>query len=162
MGMIKCPNCGQENSEDTSICVCGHLLLAPSRTKVIEMQEQNESEPRFGSIRFRDTLILELESAQKQFNFNFNQLNEVWLGRKDPETGESPSVDLGDFGAEDEGVSRRHAMIVKRDGVLHLVDNRSSNGTFLNEQRLIAEQPRVLRHGDEVRLGRMVLKVSLY
>jgi predicted component of type VI protein secretion system len=53
-------------------------------------------------------------------------------------------------------------MISKKDGVLHLVDNHSANGTFLNEQRLIAEQPRVLRHGDDIRLGRMVLRVSLY
>lgn len=160
--MIKCPNCGHENPEETAICVCGQLLIMPSKTKVIEIHEPNESEPRFGSIRFRDTLILEVVTAQKQFNFNFEQVDEIWLGRKDPETGQSPAVDLGEYGAEEEGVSRKHALIVKRDGVLHLMDNRSSNGTFLNEQRLIAEQPRVLRHGDDIRLGRMVLRVSLY
>jgi len=160
--MLKCPNCGHENPEDAIICVCGNLLVAPSRTKVIQIDEPGESEPRFGSIRFRDTLILELVSAQKQFNFNFSQLSEIWLGRKDPETGISPTVDLGELGAEEEGVSRRHARIIKKDGVLHLVDNQSSNGTFLNEQRLIAEQPRVLRHGDDIRLGRMILRVSLF
>lgn len=159
--MAKCPNCGRENPDDTSICVCGHLLIAPSRTRVIEMNEQSESEPRFGSIRFRDTLILEIAAVQKRFNFNFSQLNEIVLGRKDPDTGESPNVDLSEFGAEEAGVSRRHAIITIRDGVLHLVDNRSSNGTFLNEQRLIAEQPRVLRHGDDIRLGQIILRVSL-
>jgi pSer/pThr/pTyr-binding forkhead associated (FHA) protein len=162
MGMIKCPNCGHENAENTSICVCGHLLIAPSKTRVIPAEQQGESEPRFGSIRFRDTLILEVISAQKKFNFSFSQVAEIWLGRKDPETGASPTIDLEAIGAEEQGVSRRHAMISKKDGVLHLVDNNSANGTFLNEQRLIAEQPRVLRHGDDIRLGRMILRVSLY
>jgi hypothetical protein len=160
--MIKCPNCGRENTDETSICVCGHLLVAPSRTRVIPSEETGESEPRFGSIRFQNKLVLEVVSAKKEFDFSFSQVAEIWLGRKDPDTGTSPTIDLGDMGAEEQGVSRRHAMISKKDGVLHLVDNHSANGTFLNEQRLIAEQPRVLRHGDDIRLGRMVLRVSLY
>jgi hypothetical protein len=160
--MIKCPNCERENPDMTSICVCGHLLVASSKTRLIPAEAAGESEPRFGSIRFRDTLILEVLSAQKQFNFTFSQVADISLGRKDPETGSSPTIDLADLGAEEQGVSRRHAMISKKDGVLHLIDNHSANGTFLNEQRLIAEQPRVIRHGDDIRLGRMVLRVSLY
>jgi pSer/pThr/pTyr-binding forkhead associated (FHA) protein len=39
------------------------------------------------------------------------------------------------------------------------MDNGSSNGTFLNEQKLIANQPRVLRDGDDLRLGFLVLTV---
>src|SRR5690349_9974775 len=116
MGMIKCPNCGRENSDDTSICVCGQLLVAASKTKVIPAEEPSESEPRFGSIRFRDTLILEVTAVQKQFNFTFSQVAEIWIGRKDPETGLAPTIDLGEMGAEEQGVSRRHAMIRKKDG----------------------------------------------
>ena len=36
----------------------------------------------------------------------------------------------------------------------------SHNGTYLNGQRLIAHQPRVLRDGDDIRLGFLVLRVK--
>jgi len=35
----------------------------------------------------------------------------------------------------------------------------SSNGTFLNGQRLVPNQPRVLRDGDEVRFGKLVAHI---
>ena len=63
------------------------------------------------------------------------------------------------LGGADKGVSRYHAAIVRRDGALSIVDKGGANGTFLNGQRLIAHQPRILRDGDDLRLGHMVLQV---
>jgi FHA domain len=158
--MIKCPNCGTENSDETQICICGNLLLEPGRTKTIPDNDNQEGEPRFGAIRFRENLILLMLDGDKQFIFDREQVDEIWIGRKDPKTGLSPEVDLGDIGTQ-EGVSRRHAKIMRRDGALHVVDNNSSNGTFLNGQKLVAQQPRVLRDGDDIRLGKLVLRVTL-
>ena len=82
------------------------------------------------------------------------------MGRFDPDTGEAPLIDLKDCNAIDKGVSRRHAKIIRRDsGTLNLVDEESGNGTFLNGQRLVPNQPRILRDGDEIRLGYLVLYV---
>jgi pSer/pThr/pTyr-binding forkhead associated (FHA) protein len=38
----------------------------------------------------------------------------------------------------------------------------SANGTFVNGQRLHPQEVRVLRHGDELRLGRMVFQTLFH
>ncbi len=52
---------------------------------------------------------------------------------------------------DDEGVSRRHAVIRLTDSGLVIEDLGSSNGTFVNGERI--EKARSLSPGDEVRLG---------
>src|SRR5260370_1267440 len=47
-------------------------------------------------------------------------------------------------------VSRRHASIALEGGAFMLPDEGSSNGTFVNNQRV---QQQVLRSGDEIRIG---------
>jgi pSer/pThr/pTyr-binding forkhead associated (FHA) protein len=47
-------------------------------------------------------------------------------------------------------VSRRHASIAPDAGALLLKDEGSSNGTFVNNQRI---QQHRLRPGDEIRIG---------
>jgi pSer/pThr/pTyr-binding forkhead associated (FHA) protein len=56
-------------------------------------------------------------------------------------------------------VSRVHAAIERSEDTLTLIDMRSSNGTLLNGQKLVPDQPRVLRDGDEVRLGKLVAHI---
>lgn len=55
-------------------------------------------------------------------------------------------------------VSRHHATVL-RNGDHHLVrDEGSTNGTFVNDQRLTAPQP--LGDGDQIRIGRTVIKYT--
>lgn len=68
-------------------------------------------------------------------------------------------LDLTSFGALEKGVSRVHASLRRGDEMLFLIDKDSTNGTFLNEQPLTPNQPRVVRSGDEIRLGQLVLHV---
>jgi pSer/pThr/pTyr-binding forkhead associated (FHA) protein len=84
---------------------------------------------------------------------------EIVLGRYNTETGETPEVALDDYGAQDQGVSRRHAAILVEEEALKLVDLGSANYTFINGQKLIAHQARILRDGDELRLGNLVIRV---
>ena len=52
-----------------------------------------------------------------------------------------------------------HAVVRRGDGLLNLIDLGSVNGTYLNGQRLIPNQPRVLRDGDEIKFGKLVCYV---
>ena len=81
------------------------------------------------------------------------------LGRRDPTTGDSPEVDLTAFAGYRMGVSRRHASLALENNQLNLWDLGSSNGTFINGNRLTPHQPNPIRDGDEVRLGQMVLRM---
>lgn len=81
------------------------------------------------------------------------------LGRHDDTSSSNPDVDLTPFGALEKGVSRRHATIERSEDTLTLIDEGSSNGTFLNGQKLIPDQPRVLRDGDEIRFGKLVAHI---
>ena len=53
---------------------------------------------------------------------------------------------------QDEDVSNEHCMIVEDQGLLHLVDLGSTNGTFLDGERLRGRAP--LRRGSTIRLGK--------
>jgi pSer/pThr/pTyr-binding forkhead associated (FHA) protein len=61
----------------------------------------------------------------------------------------------------DPSVSHRHALIQVERSDFVLVDEGSSNGTFVGEVRLPRGAPRVLRSGDRIRLGRVYLDVTL-
>jgi pSer/pThr/pTyr-binding forkhead associated (FHA) protein len=75
-----------------------------------------------------------------------------------------PDVDLSPYGATELGVSRLHLSIRynERYRTLSAADMGSSNGTTINGQRLHPDEKRVLRHGDEVRLGKLTLIVYFY
>jgi len=55
----------------------------------------------------------------------------------------------------DTSASRRHAEIRPENGSWVLADLQSSNGTFLNGQRVF--RPMALQHGDQIRIGATVL-----
>jgi pSer/pThr/pTyr-binding forkhead associated (FHA) protein len=60
------------------------------------------------------------------------------------------------------GLSRRHAMVVRADNGYALVDLGSTNGTWLNDVRLMPNRLYPLRNGDQVRLGRLALSIYFY
>ena len=61
----------------------------------------------------------------------------------------------------DSNVSRTHARVYARDGVLHVEDLGSTNGTFLNGRRLVEGQGVRMRDGDELVLGGLAFRVEL-
>jgi hypothetical protein len=134
---------------------------APTSTGPLPDIDYEESMPRFGTARFGShmNLVIRLRDSATTFVYEAAQIDELLLGRFDPVTRHSPDVDLHEYAATEKGVSRRHAVIVRRDGALNLIDQGSPNGTFLNGQRLIPHQPRILRDGDDVRLGHLVLEI---
>ena len=163
--MIVCTNCGHENADTEKICVrCGVLLSNENyqSTRSLGDTDFEEGVPKWGSARFNGTmhLVLDVLDSGETYRFDANQVTEILIGRGSTDTGELPGVDLTSSDGINKGVSRRHATIVRRDGALHIVDINSANGTYLNGQRLVAGQPRILRDGDDVRLGHLVVRVT--
>src|SRR5262245_64045048 len=61
----------------------------------------------------------------------------------------------------DPSVSHRHASIRQRGTDYIVVDEGSTNGTFVGPVRLSPQAPRVLRSGDQLRIGRIWLEVRI-
>ncbi len=165
--MIKCPKCKRENRATAKICIyCGTPLVDVTKdhaaTRALDEPEIEEVLPRWGSARpsQRITLNIVTGTGDKIMSFETGNLQELVIGRRDPATNDAPPIDLTEFGGVDKGVSRRHAAIIRKDGSLHIVDYGSYNGTFLNGQRLVEDQPRVLRDGDDLRFGHLTVRIS--
>jgi len=89
-------------------------------------------------------------------------MSEYTLIEKEPMVGAERRVESGstigregcDITVSDPDVSRRHAKVAIDDGQLSIEDLGSTNGTFVNGERI--DQPRRLSDGDEVRIGATV------
>ena len=57
---------------------------------------------------------------------------------------------------EGDSVSRRHAQIERRSNRWYIVDNGSTNGTYLNEEQIVREAP--LNNSDRLKVGPTILK----
>jgi hypothetical protein len=60
-----------------------------------------------------------------------------------------------DLHLDEKSVSRRHAILVHRRDGMRVLDDRSSNGTFVNGRRIVQAD---LQNGDVLVLGRVVLR----
>jgi hypothetical protein len=181
--MIICKECGFENRVGTMYCEeCGRTLAdvtvmvakpiipqpvldtmippaplpepppAPVETEPIVRPSWGTaqlSQKSLVLIHFQDTArTLEIKPAKK-----------LVIGRFDHTSPTNPDIDLAPYGALEKGVSRQHAALELKEETLVLTDLGSSNGTFLNGQRLGANQSRVLRDGDEIKFGKIVAYV---
>jgi pSer/pThr/pTyr-binding forkhead associated (FHA) protein len=79
---------------------------------------------------------------------------------------DSPRLVIGrgegcDLRLPDPSVSHRHASIRQRGSEYIIVDEGSTNGTFVGPVRLSPQAPRVVRSGDLIRVGRIWLDVTV-
>lgn len=165
--MIECPNptCKAMNKEGSAHCYrCGTPLPPPmgqEKTKRFNNSDTGPVIPRrkWGTARFdnQTVILLHVRGYDKPLKVLFGD-EEMVIGRTHDDS--AVDVDLTDHGAIDAGVSRRHALLRRQNETIVLVDLNSANGTFLNGQRIVSNEPRILRDGDEVRLGRLVLRAS--
>lgn len=83
----------------------------------------------------------------------------IYLGRLDKDSKETNEtfVDLTLAAGFTQGVSRRHAMIQRQDNRVEIMDLHSSNGTFLNGNRLLPSKFYELKSGSVIQLGRLKL-----
>lgn len=82
------------------------------------------------------------------------------VGRSDQVSNFYPEIDLNPHGAIDNGVGRRHMRLFIQGGQVMIEDLDSTNGTLLNSQKLAPRQPQPLRNGDQIVVGRLLLRYS--
>ncbi len=163
--MKNCPYCAYENREGVFFCEeCGHPFLGSTgslATTRLSQDERSEFHGRttWGTARFNtdDSIVIRVRDYAEPINMRAK--NEILLGRSDFQSSGGLDLDLAPFGAAEQGVSRRHAIIRRGENTLTLEDLGSTNGTHLNGQRLTPNQPRVLRDGDEIRIGKLVFHI---
>jgi hypothetical protein len=80
------------------------------------------------------------------------------VGRGDPVSNFFPEIDLNPYGAIDNGVGRRHLRLFIQGGQVLIEDMDSTNGTMLNSQKLTPRQPQPLRDGDQISVGKLLLR----
>jgi hypothetical protein len=177
--MIECPACGCRLRPGTLFCSecgvflpTGDLLLtgtlptealpdvglpasqADPSSLLVDEDKDAELPPTATTLY----LIVARNYRQKRFRL---PIGEIWLGRTDASHGVFPEMDLDPDGGMEEGVSRQHAKIYQEGNYLFIEDAGSTNGTFLNNQRLTPHLPSPLQNGDTLRLGRLRLLVRI-
>jgi pSer/pThr/pTyr-binding forkhead associated (FHA) protein len=86
---------------------------------------------------------------------------EFTLGRSAEGQPIVPDVDLSPYNAYANGVSRLHAVIKLIEDQIVLVDLGSSNGTYLNGNRLLPYDETTVSHGDVVYLGKLKIQLLI-
>jgi pSer/pThr/pTyr-binding forkhead associated (FHA) protein len=99
--------------------------------------------------------------VEQQMQMIFDLTNPVTIGRASPENGYNPDIDLGAYANSDRGVSREHLYMQLEGDRVVIIDNESANGTRLNGEWLEAGKSYPLRHGDDLQLGLLKLRVEL-
>lgn len=163
-GEQTCPQCSAVNRSGEALCRnCAYPLVGEPQQRVsTEVIEEYDS-PYADQTYFGPEMRLILHSKDRQ------HVSQVMPQRHDRDlligrSGEGsvpPDIDLTVFGGADLGVSRQHARITydRNHNSIRVADVGSTNGTFINGQRLHPRELRMLRSGDELRFGRLTVQV---
>ncbi len=161
---VQCPKCQRVSPSSEIFCpACGTFLqdsVAAFQTTRFEPEHEASTSDHFDA---KMILVLIVRHNKNHYRIQpQNYAREIVVGRSDVGAPMTPDIDLANQGAGELGVSRMHVSI-QYDAVNHtlsVTDMRSSNGSFINNQRLHPHEVRILRHGDELRLGRLSLGVT--
>jgi pSer/pThr/pTyr-binding forkhead associated (FHA) protein len=160
-----CPFCQRKNKPDAVRCAhCGVLLVAHKpgayTTVGITVPAPEPSEKplscadRIGELPPDSFALFIMEFEEPIILKNHPK---IVIGRDDQMSGEEMALDMTRYGDLSLGISRRHAQIRYADGIYVLEDLGSTNGTWLNRQRLTPGQIYPLHNDDLLWLGPLKL-----
>lgn len=151
--MIRCQSCGAIHAPNTLFCdECGYRLLNAQKVETTQLEDEG-SEESVAPIR------LSLLTPDDVRQFECMLTTELFVGRTDFTANVRPDVDLSRLKGISQGVSRRHARLLRAGHKVLIEDLNSINGTFLRGTRLVAHRPQDIQSGDEIQFGRVVLKI---
>jgi hypothetical protein len=145
MSHIYCPECGFQNPEAANYCAkCGALLHSAESgemTQTFSPEEGAEVLDALGDIGVQGPALV-VRSGGGRSGETFAALEGgTTIGR---------SPDCPVF-LDDVTVSRKHAVVVERNGHWFIEDQGSLNGTFVNRKRVESAE---LSDGDEIQIGK--------
>jgi hypothetical protein len=147
LSFVYCPECGFQNPEAANYCSkCGALLVkdegGTETTQSFSPEELAEDDGPLEDLTM-DGPALVVRSGGGRAGEHFTpQGDRTTIGR-------SPDCDIF---LDDVTVSRKHAVLVERNGAFLIEDEGSLNGTFVNRKRIDAATR--LESGDEVQIGK--------
>jgi len=154
-----CPQCGHYNLLNSKLCVrCQHLFTA--ETSEIKQTDEIASSINWGTKTLDKKLFMHVHGSSQSIEIPLEEGIEMIIGRYDPIKNAAPHVDLSNYNAAEKGVSRNHALMLYDNGSIKIADLGSPNFTYLNGQKLMPNQSRILRDGDELRLGKLLLTIQ--
>ncbi len=134
-----------------------HHLCSPALTLDSAILEQFSAKitdsPIDDSLVPDDGIAIYAAGSLKPVYLRFDK--ELVFGRKGEEPPEDDLLDLSDLGGYQAGISRRHAMIRRVENGCEIIDLASTNGSWLNDERLVPNKPVPLASGAQLRFGRL-------
>lgn len=162
-----CPVCKNKNDRNAVVCIhCGASFdrYPPETgvtTKNADIPDLIAGEilnaPIEKELIPEDGIAIYVAGSAKPVYLRFD--TELIFGRKTDEPSDVPILDLTELGGYQMGLSRRHAMIRRTDEGYELIDLFSTNGSWLNDERMVPNKPYRLLSGAQLRFGRMRLLV---
>jgi hypothetical protein len=142
---IYCQECGFQNPEASNYCArCGALLVKDQggveSTQTFTPEDGDTPAEGLEDLGVKGPALV-VRSGGGRAGEMFNLEGETTIGR---------SPDCGIF-LDDVTVSRKHAVLVERDGSFFIEDQGSLNGTFVNRKRVESAQ---LEDDDELQIGK--------
>lgn len=105
---------------------------------------------------------LMLESVGALFEFPLPPTaSPVRIGRDSQNADTKTDIDLSPFNAHEMGVSRAHARFERSGTRLFVRDLGSTNGTWVNGERLTADYVHEVFHGDKIEFGRLTTRLFI-
>jgi pSer/pThr/pTyr-binding forkhead associated (FHA) protein len=151
---VYCPECGFQNPETANYCSkCGALLVKDESGTETTQQYTPEEADEEAAAALEDlgvkgpALIVRSGGGRSGETF-YPQGERTTIGR-------SPDCEIF---LDDVTVSRKHAVVLQRDGTFLVEDLGSLNGTFLNRRRIESGE---LADGDELQIGKYRLTFLL-
>ena len=147
MSHVYCPECGFQNPEAANYCArCGALLVKDESgvdTTLTFTPDEGEVEAAeaLQEVGIKGPALVVRSGGGRTGETFEPQGERTTIGR---------SPDCGIF-LDDVTVSRRHAVLVEREGGYVIEDLGSLNGTYVNRRRIDSHR---LADGDEVQIGK--------
>ena len=162
-----CPVCKNKNERNAVVCVhCGASMEGISTNMVRTTSDTGG--PSIDLSKIPDSFIdrslipedgIAIYAAGTLKPYYLRITDEIIIGRKGNDNLEN-LLDLSELDGYNMGISRRHLRIRNVENGYEITDLASTNGTWMNEERLVPNKPYVLKNGSQVRLGRLKLLVT--
>lgn len=145
-----CSQCGFHQSDAHTYCGrCGALLISEGQTiestGPLAIPEGEQGAEAAAALRGRGP-ALAMRYGGGLSGEHFRLVDDRTTIGRDPSNG---------IFLDDVTVSRRHAVVIRRNGELVMSDLASLNGTYINRHRILADRP--LTDGDELQIGKFRL-----